>query len=76
MAKNWQIAQNYDKFDLGEVMSKQKLYSSNFSLKKKNTISQQELEKVYKITSQNMAEIGLEVNDKSISAKIKIDIKN
>ena len=46
-------------------MSKQKLYSSNFSLEKKSTISQQELEKVYKITSQNMAEIGLEVNDES-----------
>ena len=57
-------------------MSKQKLYSSNFSLEKKNTISQRELEKIYKITSQNMAEIGLEVNDESISAKIKIDIKN
>lgn len=46
-------------------MTKQKLYSSDFSLEKKTSISQNELEKVYQITSQNMAEIGLEVNDES-----------
>ena len=46
-------------------MMKQKLFSSCFSIEKKDNLSQDELDKVYQITAQNMAGIGLEVNNES-----------
>lgn len=57
-------------------MSKQKLYSSAFSLEKKDNLLKDELEKVYKITAQNMAEIGLDVNDESKEIFTKSMLQN